>query len=112
MPDEIRIDDMTLSAAVLEKIVAVAASGIDGVVGLGGAGIAGLVQKAGGHNIDVALDEAGSITVSVHVQVAYGRPIRDIATDVRLAVSEAVSGQVGRPVASVDVFVDAISFDS
>lgn len=112
MPEDIRIDGMTLSSAVLEKIVAVATNGIEGVCGLGGAGIAGLVQKAGGHNIDVALDEAGSITVSVHVQVSYGRPIRDIAADVRGAVSDAVSGQVGRPVANVDVYVDAISFDS
>ncbi|TLM78887.1 MAG: Asp23/Gls24 family envelope stress response protein [Actinobacteria bacterium] len=111
MSEQIEIDGTTLSPAVLEKIVSVAATGIDGVSALGGAGIAGLVQKAGRHEIDVALDESGGIVVTIHIQVTYGRPIRDIAADVRCAVSDAITGQVGRPVSAVDIFVDAISFD-
>lgn len=111
MADEIRIDGMTLGSGVLEKIVSVAACAVEGVAGVGAGGIAGLVQKAGGRDIEVAADDAGGITVSVHVNVRYGRPLREVAAEVQSAVSEAVAGQIGREVDRVDVYVDAIAFD-
>ncbi len=109
LPDEIRIEGMTLSPGVLEKMVAVAASGVDGVAGLGAAGLAGLVQKAGKRDIEVRADDDG-IVVDVHVRVRNGRPIREIAAEVQSAVSDAVSGQIGHEVGRVDVYVDSIEF--
>lgn len=111
MADEIRIDGMTLGAGVLEKIVSVATRAVEGVSGVGAGGIAGLVQKAGGRDIEVGVDETGGITVSVHIHVRHGRPLREVAAEVQSAVAEAVSGQIGRDVDRVDVYVDAIAFE-
>lgn len=111
MPDEIRIEGMTLAAGVLDKIVSVATCAVEGVASVGSGGIAGLVHKAGGRDVDVAVEEDGDIVVSVHISVAYGRPLRDVAAEVQTAVAEAVSGQIGRDVDRVDVFIDAVAFE-
>ena len=48
--------------------------------------------------------------MGIHMSVAYGTPLPEIAAKVRLAVSDAVAVQIGIPVASVDIFIDAIQF--
>ena len=45
------------------------------------------------------------------MHVKSGRVIPDVAANVRQAVSDAVSTQVGAKVSSVDVYVDGIQFE-
>lgn len=113
MSEEIRLEGLGVAPAVLDTIVTVAAEAIEGVACVGAQGIAGLVQKGrkgASRVVDVTLNDESALVVSVHIQVNYGQRIHEVAAAVQHAVSEALSSQVGVPVASVDVFVDALVF--
>ena len=114
MSDEIRLEGLGVAPGVLDTIVTVATEGIEGVAAVGAPGLAGLVQKGSrkgsARAVDVCTDEEGAVTVTIHLQVAYGHKLREVATAVQEAVSDAVASQVGVSVAAVDVFVDGIVF--
>ncbi|MBA4370793.1 MAG: Asp23/Gls24 family envelope stress response protein [Coriobacteriaceae bacterium] len=108
--DEIRIDGMAVSPGVIDKIVTVAVESVDGVASLGPGGITGMARRAGGRDVEVTASEDGAIAVTVHLKVAYGRPIREVAAEVQVMVADAIRSQVGQDVERVDVYVDAIAF--
>lgn len=114
MSDEIRLEGLGIAPGVLDTIVTLAIEGVDGIAAVGAPGIAGLVQKGSRKGaqraVDVAVAEDGRVSVTVHVQVEYGRNLRDVGRAVQAAVLDAVSSQVGVEVASVDVYVDAVVF--
>lgn len=111
MSEEIRIDGLGVAPGVLDTIVTLAAESVTGVAGIGGAGLAGLVgKKSKGKAVDVALED-DALKAVVHLQVRYGEPLHAVARGVQQAVAEALESQVGKPVTSVDVFVDGIVFD-
>ncbi|OLF07385.1 hypothetical protein BLA60_27870 [Actinophytocola xinjiangensis] len=83
----------TVADAVTSKVVTFVAAGIDGVHNLDDL------------TIDVA-DEVASITVPLVVE--YGRPVKALAEQVRVAVIEAVEQILGLDVATVDVHVTDI----
>jgi len=114
MSDEIKLEGLGVAPGVLDTIVTVAVESVDGVAAVGASGLAGLVQKGArkgpARAVDVCADEAGDLTVTVHVQVLYGHKLKDVATEIQNAVADAVASQVGVEVAGVDVYIDGIVF--
>lgn len=115
MSDEVRLEGLGVAPDVLDTIVTVATRGVEGVAAVGAPGLAGLVQKGArkgaARAVDVTVDDDGSLAVTVHVQVRHGLRLHEVARAVQKAVSEALTSQVGVPVASVDVYIDGLVFD-
>jgi uncharacterized alkaline shock family protein YloU len=114
MSDEIRLEGLGVAPGVLDTIVNVATEGVVGVAGVGAPGLAGLVQKGTrkgtGRAVDVTVADDDEVTVTVHIQVAYGSKLREVAAEVQKAIASAIESQVGVEVAAVDVYVDGIVF--
>lgn len=114
MSDEIRMDGLGIAPGVLDTLVTLATQDVDGVAAVGAPGIAGLVQKGARKGtqraVDVCTGEDGSVAVTVHVQVEYGRNLREVGRAVQAAIGDAVASQVSIKVSSVDVYVDAVVF--
>ncbi len=111
MTDEIRLDGLGVAPAVLDTIVTLAVKGVDGVVfSSSGQGIGGIVNRASGKAVDFRTDDDGAITVTVHITVTYGIPLRTVAAKVQEAVADAIVSQIGAQVAAVNVYVDGIEF--
>lgn len=114
MSDEIRLEGLGVAPGVLDTIVTVAADGVEGVAAVGAPGIAGLVQKGSrkgsSRAVDVSMGDDGGLTAVIHIQVTYGQRLRGVAEGVQAAVTEALTSQVGVPVAGVDVYVDGLVF--
>jgi uncharacterized alkaline shock family protein YloU len=114
MSEEIRLEGLGVAPGVLDTIVTLAAEGVEGIAGIGAPGIAGLVQKGArkgvARAVDVSTDESGALVVVLHVQVVYGHKLHEVAKQAQIAVSEALTSQVGVDVAAVDVYVDGLVF--
>ncbi len=114
MTEEIRLEGLGVAPGVLDTIVTLAAEGVEGVAAVGAPGLAGLVQKGSrkgqARAVDVIIDEAEQLSVTVHIQAEYGCKLRDVAAAVQAAVIEALASQVGTEVGCVDVFVDGLVF--
>ncbi len=112
MSDEITLDGINVAPGVLETIAIVAAEGIDGVAHVIGAvgGLAGFMQKGASRGVSVEVTDEGVLRASVRISAIYGRPLREIATDVQRAVADAFLTHTGQTVTSVDVFVDGVIF--
>ncbi|MDP2182453.1 MAG: Asp23/Gls24 family envelope stress response protein [Actinomycetota bacterium] len=115
MSEEIRLDGLGLAPGVLETIVTLAAKSVEGVACICGHGLAGLAQKAvskpgkAPKPVEIQVED-GSVSVALHVEFDYGKPLRAVAVAVQEAVADAVRNQVGVPVRAVNVFVDGIVF--
>lgn len=99
---------------VVQTIIALAVKDIEGVARVGNPPTM-LLQAVFGSSpsnqgIELSQDEDGSLTVGVHVSVVYGRPLGEIADDIRHAVVAAVTAQTSMDVKAVDVFVDGLRF--
>lgn len=110
---ELSIEGMSIAPGVVETIISVAMSEVEGVTAVGINSVNGLVAaisgkgSAQGIDVDVADDK---LVVDIHVDVAYGSPLPEIAARIRQTVYDAVTTQVGVPVGSVDVYIDGIQF--
>lgn len=108
---EMRFEGLDVAPGVIETIVSLAASDVDGVACVEGTGLAGLMQKAGRAKVvEVSLADDETFVVTVHLSVTYGRPLRAIASDVQQAVADALISQTGHAASSVNVFIDGIVF--
>jgi len=112
MSEEITLDGIGVAPGVLETIALVAAEEVDGVAGIPGSasGLAGLVQKGATRGVCVQVNEDDTLVAAVRISAVYGRPLREIASDVQRAVTDALLTHTGQKVASVDVFVDGVLF--
>ena len=61
--------------------------------------------------IKLAKGEDGKLSVEITIQAYYGYRLTEVAENVRLAIADAIKGQTGADVASVDVYVDGLSFE-
>ena len=114
---ELNIDGMTIAPGVVETIISLAARDVDGVASIGDPATNGIRSLIGGgkpstQGVEVELDENEGLRVSISMHVKSGRVIPDVAANVRQAVSDAVSTQVGAKVSSVDVYGSASSWES
>lgn len=112
MSEEITLDGIGVAPGVLETIAQVAAEGVEGVASIpGAAGLAGVVKKgSASRGVIVEVGEDGALTASVRIAANYGRPLREIATDVQRAVTDALLTHTGQAVTTVDVYVDGVVF--
>jgi len=111
MSEEITLDGIGVAPGVLETIAQVAAEGVDGVANIPGTtALAGVVKKGASRGVLVEVGEDGSLRAAIRIAAHYGRPLREIATDVQRAVTDALLTHTGQAVATVDVFVDGVVF--
>jgi uncharacterized alkaline shock family protein YloU len=111
--EEIRFEGLGIAPGVLDTIVTVAAQSVEGVAAIGAPGIAGLVQrgrKGTARPVDICRTESDGMSVTVHVQIEYGRNLRKVGAAVQKAVADAMKSQVGVDVDAVDVYVDGVVF--
>jgi uncharacterized alkaline shock family protein YloU len=111
MTDELRLEGIDVAPGVLETIVTIAAQGVEGVAAVESGGLSGLVKGGSGKGLVVSVGDAGVLSACVHVTLTYGPPLHETAAKVQQAVGEALTSQIGQPVAGVDVYVDAVAFD-
>ncbi|MDR3307675.1 MAG: Asp23/Gls24 family envelope stress response protein [Coriobacteriales bacterium] len=114
MEDKLDIEGLTIAPGVVETIIALAVGQVEGVALVGSSKLPGgaltvLGKKNSAPGI-LVLEDDGIITVEVHVQVYYGFRLPEIAANIRQAVYDALTGQVGIEVQVVNVVVDAIQF--
>ena len=112
---DLNIEGMNIAPGVVETIVSLAVRDVEGVAGIGDPATNGILTFIGGgkpstQGIEVETDDNGELHVSVRLHVKSGHVLPDVAADVRRAIADAVSTQVGAKVASVDIFIDGIQF--
>ena len=113
---DLNIDGMNIAPGVVETIISLAAQDVEGVAYVGDSPASGILTFiAGGkpstQGIEIEVGEDNSLHVELHLSVKSGTVLPDVAADVRRAVADAVSTQVGATVTSVDVFIDGIQFE-
>ena len=68
--------------------------------------------KPSTQGIEIDVDENGNLHVSLRLYVKSGMVLPELAEDVRQAIADALSSQVGVQVGSVDIFIDGIMFNN
>ena len=109
---ELNVEGMALAPGVVETIVSIAVSEVEGVACVGSAGGIRAVfgQKPSTQGIEITVNEDDKLAVAVRIEVYYGFVLPEVASSLRQAVADAVASQVGVEVASVDVYIDGIQF--
>ena len=110
---ELNVEGMALAPGVVETIVSIAVSEVEGVACVGSAGAQGRAvfgQKPSTQGIEITVNEDNKLAVAVRIEVYYGFVLPEVASSLRQAVADAVASQVGVEVASVDVYIDGIQF--
>ncbi|MBC7267009.1 MAG: Asp23/Gls24 family envelope stress response protein [Coriobacteriia bacterium] len=110
MGEEILLEGLGVAPSVLETIATLAAEGVEGVAAVSSRPVAGLVGKQSSRGVCVEVGDGGALSVAVHVTVLYGKPLRQVAEDVKAAIADAMRAQTGHEVGAVDVFIDGIVF--
>ncbi|MCX8006873.1 MAG: transcription antitermination factor NusB [Coriobacteriia bacterium] len=110
MGEEIVLEGLGVAPSVLETIATLAAEGVEGVEAVLTRPVAGLVAKTASRGVSVEIGDDGALAVQVHLEVRYGRPLRQVAEDVKAAIADAMRAQTGHEVGSVDVYIDGIVF--
>lgn len=114
---ELNIDGMAIAPGVVETIVSLAAQSVEGVACVGDPTTNGIRSIIGGgkpstQGIEVDYNDEGDLHVSLRLHVKSGLVLPDLAANVRKAINDAISSQVGVSVGSVDIYIDGIQFDN
>ena len=113
---ELSVSGIGISKSVVSTIVSLAAKRVPGVAFVGGNDIASsLISVFTSRTVspDAAVEsfvEEDALHVVVHLAVFYGYPFTKLAADVREAVAQAVTEQIGVDAAAVDVCIDSLVF--
>jgi uncharacterized alkaline shock family protein YloU len=115
MDEKLVNEGLSIAPGVVETIVSLAASQVDGVAQvtaprLSHGFISALSKKHLAQGVVIMADDDGTITVIVRIRVFYGYRLQEVAEKVRHAVVDTLSGQIGIEVAAVDVYIDGIQF--
>jgi uncharacterized alkaline shock family protein YloU len=108
MPAELSLEGLDIAPGVVETMVQLAASHVDGVVCIDTSALGKLSRSI--KAVEVALDEDDRFVVTIHITALYGRPLRQLGAAVQDAISDALESQTGHSASRVDVFIDAIQF--
>ena len=100
---------ITISSGVIAQIVAETARECYGVVGMKRT-VRGRMGRGRGHErgIEIGRDGDGGVTADLHVVVAYGLNLAEVASTVRNRVAYEIERLTGLPVRAVEVHVDAV----
>jgi uncharacterized alkaline shock family protein YloU len=87
------------------ETAAAAALAVDGVISLHAGAVGEIATYGGGARVHgVRVSRGDEPTVTIHVRMAYGRPLPDIGADIAASVRSAVEDALGvRPVVEVRV---------
>ncbi len=113
---ELFVSGIGISKSVVSTIVSLAAKKVDGVASVGGNDIASsLISVFTSRSVapDAAVEssvENDALHVVIHLAVFYGYPFTKLAADVREAVAQAITDQIGVGVDAVDVCIDSLVF--
>ena len=111
MTDQMNVEGLSIAPGVMETIISVAASEVDGVASLGSFGIRSmLASKPSTSGIETKMGDDSKLSVAVHVEVYYGYVLPELAAQLRSAIAEALATQAGVEVSSVDVYIDGLQF--
>ncbi len=116
MSNELNVDGMSLAPGVVETIVSITATEVEGVASVGFAGAANrnlrsaFGQKPSTAGIETTVDDDGRLFVSIHIEVFYGQVLPEVAARLRQAIADALLVQVGVEVSAIDIYVDGIQF--
>ena len=111
MTDQMNVEGLSIAPGVMETIISVAASEVDGVASLGSFAKSGiLASKPSTSGIETKMGDDGKLSVAVHVEVYYGYVLPELAAQLRSAIAEALATQAGVEVSSVDVYIDGLQF--
>lgn len=113
---ELYVSGIGISKNVVSTVVSLAARRVAGVASVGGNDIASsLISVFTSRSL--ALEQAVESSVEddrlklvVHIAAFYGYPFTKLAADVREAVADAVTEQIGVEVAAIDVYIDSLVF--
>lgn len=113
---DLNIDGLAIAPGVVETIVSLAASSVDGVQSVGDPTTSGIMSMIGAKpstsGVDIEVDEDNNLHATVRLFVKSGHVLPDLANEVRSNIADAVHSQTGMNIASVDVFIDGISFNN
>lgn len=116
MSDSEKTEGMILGPGVVETIISMAASDVEGVASVGSFAASGLrnmiAAKPTTQGIAIKSGEDDSMAVDIHIEAYSGFPLPQLAAKLRQAIADAVALQVGRTVTAVDVYIDGIQFAS
>lgn len=108
-------ETMSLAPGVMETIIRIAVSEVDGVAGMCSPHARGsrklFAPKQTIPCVDVTMEDNSTANVALHLAMNYGYALPDVAAQVREAVAEALATQVGVGVNNIDVYVDSIAFN-
>lgn len=111
---DLNVDGMAIAPNVIETIVSIAVKEVEGVACIGSSAVGGLrsvfASKPSTQGIEVEVDDDKNLHITVRIEVYYGHVLPDLAAKVRESVADAVNGQVGASVSSIDVYIDGIQF--
>jgi uncharacterized alkaline shock family protein YloU len=116
MDSELSIAGINVSKDVVATIVSMAAERVVGVASVGENAItSSLISVFGGKTnsnepVVESRVEDNRLALSLRLSVFYGYPFTKLAQEVRQAVAEAVSSQMGVECSRVDVFIDNLVF--
>ena len=98
MTDQMNVEGLSIAPGVMETIISVAASEVDGVASLGSFATSGirsmLASKPSTSGIETKMDEDGKLSVAVHVEVYYGYVLPELAAQLRTAIAEALAQRI------------------
>lgn len=107
MADKLVLDGLTVAPNVINTIVGIAATTVEGVVSV----YAPTLRKASGSKgIEIATDADGKLLIGVHIVALYGTKLRELGESVQSAIKDALAVQLGAEPASIDIFIDALAF--
>ncbi len=114
MSNELNAEHMSLAQGVVETIISIAASEVDGVASVGSFAASGLRSKFQSRpskaGVEVKANQDGTLNITLHIEVYYGYVLPDLAAELRQSVSDALLVQMGLEVSNIDIYVDGIQF--
>jgi uncharacterized alkaline shock family protein YloU len=104
-----------LASGVIDTIISIAAQEVEGVSIVGAHSpnslLSKISNKASAEGIETEAGEDGKLHITLHLEVRYGNVLPDLAAEVRQNVADALLVQAAVEVSSIDIFIDAITFD-
>ncbi len=104
---------MKLAPGVVDTIISITASEVEGVAAVGTrstTGVRSIFQsKSYNSGIEAELED-GKLNVAIHIDVYYGYVLPELAEKLREAIADALLVQAGIEVNKVDIYIDGIQF--
>lgn len=107
------IGEIVIAPEVLEVIVGIATSKVEGVYSLHGRrALDSIGKKSEGHGVYISTDEEGQVSVDIYVYLVAGARVPDVAQNIQKDVKEAVRNSTDIEIDAVNIHVMGIAAES